>query len=164
MKSIRFAAFLLAAAAFAQPAFSMGFGFIGTGGIGKTDYLSSRSGDDIYKVDYSKVNAFYGGGLLFDTGNPEDGYHNRIGLTLEGVSTTGGRYNFKHVFRGGFVNTFAFKAAGSEGFRFWLGPLIGLHYLTGKYETHRNQEWSPDRKRWFVAANLAFAGSGLEPF
>jgi hypothetical protein len=134
------------------PVFSMGFGFYGTGGYGKTDMLKLVDHNSDYKVDYSVNNAMYGGGFIFETGTESEGYHNRLNLGLEGSTTFAGRYDYKRLMRTKIENVFAFRIAGREQVRFWIGPLIGFNLLSGLTNTTRNDRWSSERVRYYCAA------------
>lgn len=162
MRYPRIALIILFCALIAHPAFSSSFGLFGTGGYGKTDYLRAHEDEDIYKVDYSAHGALYGGGLIFNTGGAEESYRTRMQIVFEGMSPRGGTYSFTRAFRGGFNSVFAFRAAGDDKFAFWIGPLIGIHYLTSKYKTTRNEEWGTPKKRWFFAANIV--NPSLQPY
>ena len=132
------------------PLFSMGFGVYGTGGYGKVDMLKLVDNNSDYRVKYSLENAMYGGGILFESGNDADGYHNRLNLGLEGSSVYGGPFDYKRLVRVKIENVFAFRVAGNESIRFWVGPLIGINFLTGLSNTTRNDRWSGDRVKLYL--------------
>lgn len=145
MKKFCFVLFFILMAS--APGFPVGFGVYGTGGGGQVDVLTLHSNND-YTVRYSMKHAFYGGGLLIESGtNAEEGYHNRISFGMEGISTFGGRYDYRRLFRAHITNVFAFRIAGSEKFRLWMGPLIGLHIITGLGHTSRHDTWDKDKNR-----------------
>jgi hypothetical protein len=138
----------------AAPAFTMGFGLYGTGGYGKVDMLKLVDNNSDYRVKYSMENALYGGGVIFESGNEADGYHNRFNIGLEGSTVYGGTFDYTRLIRVKFENVFAFRITGNETFRLWIGPLIGLNFLTGLSNTTRNDRWSGDRVRYYLTALL----------
>jgi hypothetical protein len=142
-KAIIFSFFIIVLAS--APAFSTGFGLYGTGGYGRVDMLKSVDHGNDYKVKYSNDNLLYGGGLLLESGNEVEGYHNRFGIGVEGSKSFSGRYEFRHLMRLKIENVFAFRVAGNEQIRFWLGPLLGVNLLTGLSNTTRNNKWSDDK-------------------
>lgn len=140
----------------ASPLFAMGFGFYGTGGLGRVDMLTIKSDGD-YKVSYSANNTFYGGGLLFDAGGSGDGFHNRLSIGAESNSTFDSRYEYRRLMRIGLNNLFAFEVVNQGPVRFFIGPLLGVQVLNGLAPTTRNEEWGPNRLKYSVAA-LAASG------
>lgn len=137
--------------AVSSPLFATGFGIYGTGGIGKADMLSFHHDGD-YTVNYSLKNSFYGGGILLESGDDAAGYHNRLSLGLEGITAYGGVHQYRMLIRPHLNNVFAFKIAGNESFRFWIGPMLGINLLTGLIPTTRHHEWSFERNRYSLAA------------
>ena len=147
--ALLFSLFLFLAVA----AFSAGFGVFGTGGGGKVDMMRVKSDGD-YRVIYSMKNAFYGGGIFFEGGGYDSSaYRNRLALGAEGVSTFGGECEYSRLMRINLTNVFTFRVAGNDQFRFWIGPLIGAHFLTGLHSTTRNEVWSKNKKDrfWLLA-------------
>ena len=140
---------------FSAPVFPMGFGLYGTGGYGKVDMLKLVDNNSDYRVKYSVEHAIYGGGFLIETGDDADGYHNRLNIGLEGSSAYGGQFDYKRLIRVKIENVFAFRVAGNERVRFWLGPLIGFNVLTGLSNTTRNDRWSSSRVRAYLAPLLS---------
>jgi hypothetical protein len=140
---------------FSAPAFSMGFGVYGTGGYGKVDMMKLVNNGSDYKVIYSMENAIYGGGFLFESGTEADGFHNRLNLGVEGTTTDHGKYDYEHLIRAKIENVFAFRIAGNEKIRSWIGPLIGFNVLTGLTNTTRNDRWSDERVKYSLAALAA---------
>lgn len=141
----------------ASPAFSAGFGIYGTGGGGKVDMMRIR-GDGDYNVIYSMKNAFYGGGIFLEGGGDDSSaYRNRFALGAEGMSTFGGECEYSRLLRVTLNNVFTFRVAGNERYRLWIGPLIGLHFLTGLHSTTRDEVLSKHRKNNIRA--LALLGS-----
>jgi hypothetical protein len=134
------------------PVFSMGFGLYGTGGYGKVDMLKLVDNGSDYRVKYSIENSVYGGGFIIETGTESDGYHNRLNLGLEGSTTFAGRFDYKRLMRTKIENVFAFRIAGKEQVRFWIGPLLGFNLLTGLTNTTRNDRWSGDRVKYYLTA------------
>jgi hypothetical protein len=133
------------------PAFSAGFGIYGSFGGGKTDMLKPRGNSD-YRVDYSQTGLLYGGGMLIESeGTADADFHNRFSLCIEGARIYGGRYEYQRLIRTGFINTFAFRIAGNDRFRFWIGPLIGAQLITGLMGDYRRHTWSSDKRDAFIA-------------
>ncbi|MBP7738477.1 MAG: hypothetical protein KA369_21060 [Spirochaetes bacterium] len=124
------------------PAFPIGFGFYGTGGYGKVDMMRFIDNGNDYRVMYSIKNSVYGAGLILESGDDSKNYHNRLNAGVEGSYPMGGRYQFRRFMRAKIDNIFAFRVAGNEQVRFWLGPLIGIQLLTGHVRTTRDSEWS----------------------
>ena len=137
---------------FCAPVFATGFGFYGTGGYGKVDMLKPVDNYSDYRVKYSAENSFYGGGIMWESGNESEGYHNRLNAGIEGSDTYGGRYDYRRLIRAKIENVFAFRIAGSHHVRFWIGPLLGLNLLTGLSDTTRNALWSTDRVDYYLSA------------
>ncbi len=136
---------------YSLPAFSAGFGVYGSFGGGKTDMLKPK-GDGDYRVDYSQTGLFYGGGILIESGDAADGgFHNRFHLCIEGTRIYGGRYEYKRLIRTGFINTFAFRIAGNDRVRFWIGPLLGAQLITGLIGDYRKHTWGRDKRDTFIA-------------
>jgi hypothetical protein len=113
--------------------------------------------DGDYKVIYSMKNAFYGGGIFFESGGDDSSFRNRFALGGEGMSTFGGECEYNRLMRVYFNNVFTFRVAGNEKYRLWIGPLIGLHFLTGLHSTTRNEVWSQNKKNYLRV--LALLGS-----
>ncbi|MBN2158649.1 MAG: hypothetical protein JW807_04585 [Spirochaetes bacterium] len=144
-KTIFTATILTATLCLSAPAYPFGFGIYGSIGGGKTDVLS-WSNDD-YEVDYSYTHMYYGGGIIFESADEEDGiFHNRLDLGVEGMSVYAGRHDYRMLIKPGLVNTFAFRVAGNERVRFWIGPQIGFQLLTGLKQTTRRKTWGQARK------------------
>ena len=161
MKKIYFALFFILTCS--VPGFPIGFGLYGTGGGGNVDILTIHKDND-YSVRYSMKQVVYGGGLLIESGkSAEEGYHNRLSIGLEGMSTFGGRYEYRRLFLANITNVFAFRIAGNEKFRFWIGPLIGLHVITGLGEISRHDTWDQDKNR-FAHLLTATLPANLQPF
>ncbi len=161
MKKILFVMFFICMAA--VPGFPVGFGVYGTGGGGRVDILTLHKNND-YTVRYSMNQVFYGGGILIESGKGADeGFYNRISFGVEGDSTFGGRYEYRRLFRAHITNVFAFRVAGTEKFRFWMGPLIGVHLLTGLGEISRHDTWDQDKNRMAHLLTLAGLPSSLWP-
>ncbi len=164
MKKIAIITFL-GALVTAPPLFAMGFGFYGTGGLGRVDMLTIKSDGD-YKVSYSTNNAFYGGGFLFDSGGAGQGFHNRLSIGAEANTTFDSRYEYRRLMRIGLNNLFAFEIVNEGPVRFFIGPLLGFQVLNGLAPTTRNEVWGPNRLKYSVAAlaatgDPAFARYGL---
>jgi hypothetical protein len=164
MKKIAIITFI-AALVTASPLFSMGFGFYGTGGLGRVDMLTINSDGD-YRVNYSVNNTFYGGGILFDSGSTGEGFHNRLSIGAETNSTFDGRYEYRRMMRIGLNNLFAFEIVNKGPVRFFIGPLLGINVITGLAPTTRNEEWGPNRLKYSLSAlaasgDPAFATYGL---
>lgn len=134
------------------PVFSMGFGFYGTGGYGKVDMMRIIDHGNDYRVMYSREHSLYGGGLILESGKESDGYHDRLNFGVEGSTSMGGRYEFRRLMRAKIDNVFAFRIAGNEQVRFWIGPLLGIQLLTGLSETTRNEQWGSDKLKYHLAA------------
>jgi hypothetical protein len=66
-------------------------------------------------------------------------------MGLEGSTTFVNRYSYRRLIRAKIENVFAFRVAGTDRVRFWLGPLIGVNLLTGLINTTRNDRWSSQR-------------------
>ncbi|MBN2079835.1 MAG: hypothetical protein JW838_12785 [Spirochaetes bacterium] len=136
------------------PAFAAGFGVYGTGGGGKVDMMRIKSDGD-YNVIYSMKNVFYGGGVFLESGGDESSaFQNRLAFGAEGVSTFGGECEYRRLMRVSLNNVFTFRVAGNEKYRFWIGPLIGLHFLTGLHSTTRNEVWSKNKKNNITMLSL----------
>jgi hypothetical protein len=144
-----------------MPAFTMGFGMYGTSGYGKVDMLKLVNFASDYRVDYSTENFLYGGGLLLESGNESEGYHNRFKMGLEGSTTFAGRNSYRRLIRAKIENVFAFRVAGTDRFRFWIGPLLGVNLLTGLINTTRSDQWSSERKNSTLALAQSAAAFGL---
>lgn len=140
---------------FSAPVFSIGFGIYGTGGYGKVDMLKLVDNNSDYRVKYSMENALYGGGILFESGTESEDYHNRLNLGLEGSTVYAGRFDYNRLIRTKIENVFAFRVAGSEQVRFWIGPLIGFNLLTGLSNTTRNDRWTGQRIKYYLTALAA---------
>ncbi len=141
--------------ALASPAYPAGFGIYGTGGGGQVDMTRIKSNGD-YSVIYSVKNAFYGGGLIFESGGDGSvGYRNRLAIGFEGIASFGGEKDYRRLMRAHLNNVFAFTVADGETVSFWIGPLIGAHLLTGHHATTRNKEWSKNRKNNYLLLLLA---------
>jgi hypothetical protein len=134
----------------------MGFGLYGTGGLGRVDMLTIKSGGD-YRVDYSVNNTFYGGGILFESGSAGEGYHNRVTINAEANSSFDAGYDYRLMTRIGINNLFAFQMVDKGPVRFFIGPLLGINIITGLAPTTRNEEWGPNRLKYSLAA-LAASG------
>ncbi len=134
------------------PAFPIGFGFYGTGGYGKVDMMRIVDNGNDYRVVYSTKNSVYGAGLLLESGNESDTYHNRLNAGVEGSTLAGGRFQFRRFMRAKIENVFAFRLAESEIVRFWMGPLIGIQLLTGHASSTRNSEWGSDKFKYHLTA------------
>ncbi len=128
-----------------SPAFPAGFGFYGTGGYGKVDMMRIIDNGGDYRVTYSSKHSLYGAGLMLETGDESKEYHNRLNAGIEGSTIEGGRFQYRRFMRFKIDNVFAFRIAGNEQVRFWIGPLIGIHLLTGHAKSTRNSEWSTDK-------------------
>jgi hypothetical protein len=136
------------------PVFSMGFGLYGTGGYGKVDMLKPVYNNSDYRVKYSMENSVYGGGFIFESGIESEVYHNRLNVGLEGSTAFAGRFDYKGLMRTKIENVFAFRMAGNKQVRFWIGPLIGFNLLSGLTNTTRNDRWSSDIVKNYLAALL----------
>jgi len=147
------------------PAFPSGFGLYGTGGYGKADILKLVDHGGDYRVNYSSEGFFYGGGLLIESGNESEGYHNRFNLGLEGLTGFDRRFSYRRLMRAKIENVFAFRIAETDQVRFWIGPLLGVHLLTGLTNATRSDQWSGERIRYNLAAlastTAAFRDYGL---
>jgi hypothetical protein len=153
IRSLAIGLFAIILLAGIRPAFSIGFGVYGGGGGGRADLLHQDT-----TVDYTVNQGFYGGGILFESGShSEEGYHNRLSIGMEGITANGGKYDYKALWRVNLINTFAFRMYATEKIRFWIGPQIGAHVLTGLTATYRNSEWSGSfkEKYWIMTAAAA---------
>jgi hypothetical protein len=146
------------------PAFPIGFGFYGTGGYGKVDMMKIIDNGNDYRVMYSTENSVYGAGLLLESGGDSESYHNRLNAGVEGSKLYGGRYQFHRFMRAKIDNVFAFRLAESDRVRFWMGPLIGIHLLTGLASTTRNSEWASDKLKYHLAALAAATNNDVRLF
>jgi len=145
------------------PAFPLGFGLYGTGGYGNVDMMRIIDNGNDYRVMYSIRNSLYGGGIVLESGDQSESYHNRFNAGVDGSTLSGGRYQFNRFMRVKLDNVFAFRLAESERVRFWMGPLLGLHLLTGLTPTSRNSEWPGDKLKYHLAA-LSMAPAVFQPF
>ncbi len=129
------------------PAFPAAFGFYGTGGYGRVDMteLDEDTRDYDYRVKYSTDSALYGGGITIETGDSSNSFHNRLNLGLAGLTSWGGQYDYRYLLRASIDNIFTIRIAESERMRFWIGPLIGFHLITGLTSSTRSKEWSDEK-------------------
>ncbi len=134
------------------PVFPAGFGFFGTGGYGKVDMMRIIDNGSDYRVTYSSKHSLYGAGLMLETGDESKEYHNRLNAGVDGAAIEGGRFQYRRSMRFKIDNVFAFRIAGNEQVRFWIGPLIGIHLLTGHAKSTRNSEWSTDKLQYHMLA------------
>ncbi len=145
-------------------AFASGFGLYGTGGYGKVDMLTLINNGSDYKVNYSAEGFFYGGGLLVESGNESEGYHNRFNMGLEGSAKSDGRFSYRSLMRAKIENVFAFRIAGTDQVRFWMGPLLGIQFLTALTNATRSDRWSDDKMKYAMSALLLSNNASFQNF